>query len=62
MLRAGEMIVRDTEGIIAFLAYGPDDRMRLPLDTDAAFFGAWCPRGDRPHDRGAAARKDRSAS
>jgi DNA/RNA-binding domain of Phe-tRNA-synthetase-like protein len=48
MLRAGDMIVRDAEGIIAFLAYGPDDRTRLRPDTDAALFGAWCPVGIDP--------------
>jgi DNA/RNA-binding domain of Phe-tRNA-synthetase-like protein len=48
MLRAGDMIVRDAEGIIASVAYGPDDRTRLRPDTDAALFGAWCPVGIDP--------------
>ncbi len=48
MLRAGDMIVRDAEGIIASVAYGPDDRTRLRPDTDEALFGAWCPVGIAP--------------
>ncbi len=48
MLKAGDMIVRDAEGIIASVAYGPDDRTRLRPDTDAALFGAWCPMGITP--------------
>lgn len=48
VLRAGDMIVRDTEGIIASVAYGPDDRTRLLPDTDSALFGAWCPVGIAP--------------
>lgn len=47
-LKAGDMIVRDAEGIIASVAYGPDDRTRLRSDTDAALFGAWCPVGIPP--------------
>lgn len=47
-LKAGDMIVRDAEGIIASVAYGPDDRTRLRPDTDAALFGAWCPVGISP--------------
>ena len=42
------MIVQDAEGIIASVAYGPDDRTRLRPDTDAALFGAWCPVGIDP--------------
>ncbi len=48
VLKAGDMIVRDAEGIIASVAYGPDDRTRLRPDTDAALFGAWCPVGIDP--------------
>jgi hypothetical protein len=42
------MVVRDVEGIIASVAYGPDARTRLRSDTDAALFGAWCPVGIAP--------------
>ncbi len=48
ILKAGDMIVRDEEGIIASVAYGPDDRTRLRPDTDAVLFGAWCPVGIAP--------------
>jgi DNA/RNA-binding domain of Phe-tRNA-synthetase-like protein len=45
MLRSKDMVVRDAEGIIASVAYGPDARTRLREDSSAAFFGAWCPVG-----------------
>lgn len=45
MLRSGDMIVRDAEGIVASVAYGPDARTRLRANSDAALFGAWCPVG-----------------
>jgi DNA/RNA-binding domain of Phe-tRNA-synthetase-like protein len=44
-LRPGDMIVRDAEGVIASVIYGPDSRTRLREDSAAALFGAWCPRG-----------------
>ena len=47
-LRAGDMIVRDTTGIIASVVHGPDHRTRIGEDTTAALFGAWCPRGIPP--------------
>jgi len=48
VLKARDMIVRDAEGIIASVAYGPDNRTHLRPDTDAALFGAWCPEGINP--------------
>jgi len=42
-LRAGDMVVRDSAGMIACVVYGPDQRTRLRLESDAALFGAWCP-------------------
>jgi DNA/RNA-binding domain of Phe-tRNA-synthetase-like protein len=48
VLKAGDMVVRDAEGIIASVGYGPDDRTRLRPDTNAALFGAWCPVGIAP--------------
>jgi DNA/RNA-binding domain of Phe-tRNA-synthetase-like protein len=47
-LRAGDMFVRDTTGIIASVVHGPDHRTRIGDDTTAALFGAWCPRGIPP--------------
>jgi DNA/RNA-binding domain of Phe-tRNA-synthetase-like protein len=44
-LRAGDMVVRDDEGIIASVVHGPDDRTRLRGDSAAAVYGAWCPAG-----------------
>lgn len=43
--RPGDMVVRDTQGIIASVVYGPDFRTRLQEDSAAALFGAWCPVG-----------------
>lgn len=44
-LRPGDMVVRDTDGVIACVLYGPDYRTRLRLETTDALFGAWCPIG-----------------
>jgi DNA/RNA-binding domain of Phe-tRNA-synthetase-like protein len=43
--RPGDMVVRDTQGIVASVLYGPDFRTRLQDDSTAALFGAWCPIG-----------------
>ncbi|HET8679796.1 MAG TPA: hypothetical protein VFM39_06720 [bacterium] len=43
--RRGDMVVRDAEGIIASVLYGPDHRTRVREETTAALFGAWCPLG-----------------
>ena len=43
MLRPGDMVVRDAEGIIASVAYGPDARTQIRSDSHAALFAAWCP-------------------
>lgn len=45
VLKPGDMVVRDAEGIIACVLYGPDFRTRLRPKTHAALFGAWCPAG-----------------
>lgn len=42
-LRPGDMVVRDSAGIIACVLHGPDQRTRLRLESGAALFGAWCP-------------------
>jgi DNA/RNA-binding domain of Phe-tRNA-synthetase-like protein len=44
-LRSGDMVVRDGGGVIASVFHGPDFRTRVQPETDAAFFGAWCPAG-----------------
>ncbi|MDR7417804.1 MAG: hypothetical protein QN178_02720 [Armatimonadota bacterium] len=41
----GDMVVRDAEGVIASVLYGPDYRTRLHDASQAALFGAWCPAG-----------------
>jgi DNA/RNA-binding domain of Phe-tRNA-synthetase-like protein len=47
-LRAGDMVVRDDDGIIASVIYGPDHRTRLRGESASAMFGAWCPAGVAP--------------
>lgn len=44
-LKPGDMVVRDTDGVIASVLYGPDFRTRLREESNAALFGAWCPIG-----------------
>jgi DNA/RNA-binding domain of Phe-tRNA-synthetase-like protein len=44
-LAPGDMVVRDAEGVIASVVYGPDFRTRFRETTQAALFGAWCPAG-----------------
>lgn len=44
-LRPGDMVVRDDDGVIASVIYGPDARTRLRAESSAALFGAWCPVG-----------------
>jgi DNA/RNA-binding domain of Phe-tRNA-synthetase-like protein len=44
-LKAADMVVRDAEGIIASVLYGPDARTRLRAASDAVLYGVWCPIG-----------------
>jgi DNA/RNA-binding domain of Phe-tRNA-synthetase-like protein len=44
-LRPGDMVTRDSEGVIASVLYGPDHRTRLRVESRAALFGAWAPVG-----------------
>ncbi|MDR7544365.1 MAG: hypothetical protein QN120_08990 [Armatimonadota bacterium] len=48
VLTPGDMVVRDAEGVIACVLYGPDFRTRLRDDSRDALFGAWCPVGLEP--------------
>ena len=47
-IRPGDMVVRDAEGVIASVVFGPDLRTRLREDSTVALFGAWCPLGVPP--------------
>jgi DNA/RNA-binding domain of Phe-tRNA-synthetase-like protein len=47
-MTAGDMVVRDAQGVIACVLYGPDFRTRLRDDSRDALFGAWCPAGVAP--------------
>ncbi len=44
-LKPGDMVVRDAEGIIASVLYGPDFRTRLRAESRAALYGTWAPVG-----------------
>lgn len=44
-LKPGDVVLRDAEGIIASVVYGPDLRTRLREDSVGALFCAWCPLG-----------------
>lgn len=44
-LKPGDMVVRDDEGIIASVLYGPDFRTRLRQESRTALYGAWAPIG-----------------
>lgn len=45
VLKPGDMVVHDTEGVIASVLYGPDFRTRLREESSTALFGVWCPVG-----------------
>jgi DNA/RNA-binding domain of Phe-tRNA-synthetase-like protein len=45
VLRAGDMLIRDTQAIISAVIYGPDERTRLTNDTRRALFSTYAPRG-----------------
>jgi DNA/RNA-binding domain of Phe-tRNA-synthetase-like protein len=48
VVREGDMLVRDTEGIISAVIYGPDERSRLTEGTRRAVFATYAPSGISP--------------
>ncbi len=42
---AGDMCIRDGDGIVSSIVYGPDDRTRLAPDTRTAVFTTYAPPG-----------------
>jgi DNA/RNA-binding domain of Phe-tRNA-synthetase-like protein len=44
-LKAGDMYMEDTVGIISVVVYGPDQRTRITPDTRAALFTTYAPPG-----------------
>jgi DNA/RNA-binding domain of Phe-tRNA-synthetase-like protein len=44
-LKAGDMFIRDEEGIISSIIYGPDQRTRMTPETRAALFTVYAPPG-----------------
>lgn len=47
-LKAGDMYMRDTAGIISVVVYGPDERTRITPDTRNALFTVYAPPGVNP--------------
>jgi DNA/RNA-binding domain of Phe-tRNA-synthetase-like protein len=45
VLKAGDMLMRDTEGVISSVLYGPDRRTRIMPETAAVLFAAYAPAG-----------------
>lgn len=44
-LKAGDMFIRDAEGIISDVLYGPDQRTRITPETTQALFTVYVPTG-----------------
>jgi DNA/RNA-binding domain of Phe-tRNA-synthetase-like protein len=44
-LKAGDMLMRDAEGIISSVLYGPDRRSRIMPGTTAVLFAVYAPAG-----------------
>ncbi len=45
ILKAGDMYIRDGEGVISSIIYGPDQRTQIRPETKAAVFTAYAPAG-----------------
>ena len=44
-LKAGDMMMTDSQGVISSVIYGPDSRTRITLDTRHVFFVVYAPKG-----------------
>jgi DNA/RNA-binding domain of Phe-tRNA-synthetase-like protein len=47
-LKPGDMMIRDTEGVISCIVYGPDERSKLTARTRAALYTVYAPEGIPP--------------
>jgi DNA/RNA-binding domain of Phe-tRNA-synthetase-like protein len=45
VLKAGDMMIRDQEGIISSILYGPDQRTQIRAETHNAVFTVYAPPG-----------------
>ena len=45
VLKAGDMYVRDSKGVLSSIVYGPDKRTSISADTRSAFFVTYAPPG-----------------
>ena len=48
MLKAGDMFIRDSEGILSSIIYGPDHRTQIMPSTRSAVFTIYAPEGIHP--------------
>jgi DNA/RNA-binding domain of Phe-tRNA-synthetase-like protein len=48
--KAGDMLIRDGEGIISTILYGPDQRTQIHAGTRNAIFTIYAPAGIQPED------------
>ncbi len=48
--KAGDMMIRDGEGIISSIVYGPDQRTQIATGTRSAIFTIYAPEGIQPED------------
>jgi DNA/RNA-binding domain of Phe-tRNA-synthetase-like protein len=48
--KARDMLIRDGEGIISSIVYGPDQRTQITAGTSNAVFTVYAPGGIRPED------------
>lgn len=47
-LKAGDMFIADSDGILSSIIYGPDRRTRIQSETRHALFTVYAPKGVRP--------------
>jgi DNA/RNA-binding domain of Phe-tRNA-synthetase-like protein len=45
VLKAGDMFIADTQGVISSVIYGPDQRTRIRPETNSALFSVYAPPG-----------------
>jgi DNA/RNA-binding domain of Phe-tRNA-synthetase-like protein len=51
-LKTGDMFIRDQEGVLSSVLYGPDSRTRLTSGTTGALFTVYVPAGIEAAGRG----------
>jgi DNA/RNA-binding domain of Phe-tRNA-synthetase-like protein len=49
-IKPGDMLIRDGQGIVSSIIYGPDQRTQITAGTRSAIFTIYAPPGIRPQD------------